>query len=191
MHLSNYKATLCSSDCDISNCSSHCDVRICSSQCDIHIYSLHCGVTMFGRLHCCYVRHLTIFGNAYQIGASVYVRHIVMLLCMVDGNITKFDTLGCLEMFFTLWCLYFFVTLRRLEVFVMLWRQDMYITLQCEEMFIIMQWQGNVGYIATSVYVRYIVTLLSTLRRHAYVLHIVTLLCLVDCNFTTFFTLRL
>jgi hypothetical protein len=71
-------------------------VRICSSQCDIHIYSLHCGVTMFGRLHCCYVRHLTIFGNAYQIGASVYVRHIVMLLCMVDGNITKFDTLGCL-----------------------------------------------------------------------------------------------
>jgi hypothetical protein len=97
LHLSNYKVNLCSSDCNVSNCSSHCDVRICYSHCEIHIYSLHCGVTMFGRLHCYYVRHLTMFGNAYHIGASVYVHHIVMLLCMRDGNITKFDTLRCLE----------------------------------------------------------------------------------------------
>jgi hypothetical protein len=116
LHLSNYKANLCSSDCDVSNCSSHCDVCICSSQCDIHIYPLHCGVTMFGRLHCYYVRHLTMFGNAYHIGASVYVRHIVMLLCMVDGNITKFDTLRCLEMFVTLQRPYLFVTLRHYDV---------------------------------------------------------------------------
>ena len=73
---------------------------------------------MFGRLHCCYVRHLTIFGNAYQIGASVYVRHIVMLLCMVDGNITKFDTLRCLEIFDTLQA----------------W--DMCLIMQCETMFV-------------------------------------------------------
>jgi hypothetical protein len=91
-------------------------VHIYSSQCDIHIYSLHCGVTMFGRLHCYYVRYLTMFGNAYHIRVSVDVLHIVMLLCMVDGNITKFDTLRCLEMFVTLQRPYLFVTLRHYDV---------------------------------------------------------------------------
>jgi hypothetical protein len=93
LHFSNYNVNLCSFECDVHNCSSHCDVRTCSSQCDIHICLLHCSVTMFGRLHCYYVRHITMFGNACHIGASIYVHHIVMLLHMVDGNITMFDTL--------------------------------------------------------------------------------------------------
>jgi hypothetical protein len=59
-----------------------------------------------------YVRH---------IAKSVYVCHIVTIQCLVDRNVTNFDTLQCLEVF---------VTLRR---------QDMCITLQCEEMFIILQ----------------------------------------------------
>jgi hypothetical protein len=112
LHFSHYNANLCLSDCDVCNFSSRCDVHIWSSQCGIHISSLHYGVTMFGKLHCYYVRHITMFGNVCHSGAFVYVRHMVMLLCMVDDNITMFDTLQLLEMFVTLRCPYMFIALR-------------------------------------------------------------------------------
>jgi hypothetical protein len=104
------------SDYDVRICLSHCDMCICLSQSDVHLWSLHCDVTMFGRLHCYYVRHITMFGNVCHIGASIYVGHIVMLLCMVDGNITMFDTLRCPYMFVTLRRPYMFITLRHYDV---------------------------------------------------------------------------
>jgi len=116
LHLSHYNANLCSLDCDVCNCLSHCDMSICSSQCEMHICSLHCDVTKFGRLHCYSVRHIMMFGNVCHIGAFVYVHHIVMLLCMVDGNFTMFDTLRCLEMFVTLRRPNMFVTMRHYDV---------------------------------------------------------------------------
>lgn len=75
----------------------------------------------------------------------------------------------------------------------------MCVTLQHEEMFVILQRQGDVGHIATYIYVFHIATCfyicriatqLSTLRRHVYFRQITTLLCFVDCNVTMFITLR-
>jgi hypothetical protein len=120
------------------------------------------------------------FGNVCHIATSIYVRHNATLWCLVDFNFTMLHTLRCLE------------------VFVTLWRQDLCITLQLEEMFSILWWQGDVGHIATCIYVHHIVTciyvchivtLLSTLRQHAYFRQIATSLCFVDCNLTMFTTL--
>ena len=143
-------------------CSTHCNIWKNNSQCDVGISASQCNIKKCSS-HCDdKMMCETMWQHAYP--------HPYM-----------FDTLWHLEMFVTLLCLYIFVTL---------WRHDMYITLQCEEMFIILQWQGDVGHIATYAYVHYIVMLLSTLRRHAYVCHIMKLLCLIDCNVPMFTTLQ-
>jgi hypothetical protein len=63
---------------------------------------------MFGRLQCYYDRHIATFGNIYYISTSVYfchitttiyVFHFLMLLCLVDHNVTMFNRLRRLEMF--------------------------------------------------------------------------------------------
>jgi hypothetical protein len=74
-------------------CSSHCDVRLCLSHCV----------------------EMTIF---VTLGGHDYVCHITMLLCLVDWNVTMFDTL------------------RRLEMFGTLQAWDMCVIMQCETMFI-------------------------------------------------------
>jgi hypothetical protein len=68
---------------------------LCSSLCDVTLFD--------------------IFRHYY---VHVYVHHIATLVCLVDCNVTIFDTLQGLEMF---------VTLRR---------RYMCVTLQCEEMFV-------------------------------------------------------
>ena len=57
----------------------------------------------------------------WHIAMSLYVRHISMLLCLVDYNVTMIDTLRHLEMFVRLWLSYMFVTLQCPYMYVTLW----------------------------------------------------------------------
>jgi hypothetical protein len=149
---------------------------------------------MFGRLHCYYVRHITMFANVCHIcGVCIcsshcdvtmhgrwkqyYVRHI-----MTFGNICHFAMFIYVRHVATLRCLVdwkfiMFVTLRRLGVFVTLQRHDMCVTMKCEEMFSTLRQQGDVGHIATCIYVRYIVTCIYVVALRRYYPH-----CNVMCS---------
>jgi len=121
---SHWDSGLYTSQCHNGMCSSYYNVWICHWECDVAICELHCNESiylshwdnmailitlqhlfMFVTLRWeRYVHHIEIFVYVLQIETSICVRHILMLLYMVDCNVTRFDTFWNLEMCFRLWC---------------------------------------------------------------------------------------
>ena len=148
------------------------DRHICLSHCDIYLCLSHCVVTMFGRLQCYYVWHIATY--VFQIVTSqcntcqhgdmfitlrrwemfVTLRrqknvcHIATVLCLVDYNITMFETLRRMFVRFWFWGYVHqivIVTFGRLQCYYVRHiemvgnvchitiHRDMCITLQCED----------------------------------------------------------
>jgi len=151
-------------------CSSHSDICICSSHYEVNMFVM----TWLCLTHCDNRDMLVILQCMFMFVTlrwQGYIHHIAMLLCLVDFNITMFDTFRCLEVF---------VTLRH---------RDMCVTLQCEEIFIGLQWRGDVWHIMMYFYVWHVAKLLSILWEYGYYHHNVTLLCSAYCNITMFIRL--
>ena len=93
----------CGTHCDMYLGSLHCDMYLCVSHCDttIHVattclFSSDCDITMFCRLQSYYVHNIVTllcspYCNTHHI-AMLCVRHSANLLCLVDFNVTMFNT---------------------------------------------------------------------------------------------------